>query len=406
MFGKNENQMTERQLEAMKEIQQQMATGDEEAIRNAWGTFFTETQQALKDEFRTANGNREILAQRGFRQLTTEEKEYYEKLIEVGKSRNPQQSIVGALDPIPATIIEEVFKNLTEEHPLLKKINFQNVGYATKFVLNNHKGKKALWGNLNSSITQEIESGLETIELFQNKLSAFAAIEKDNLDLGPEYLDKYIRTILKEALLDGLEEAVINGTGNGMPLGLMRDLKSKHESNSGDDKQGDHKDKIALNLTDFGPENYGLLLSNLTMKEGSYADEELDRQEKNVDKVTLICNPMDYFEKVMPSSTALTVNGTYATNIFPFPTDVVQSKFVPKGKIILCVAEEYFMGVGTSKEGTIEYSDDFKFLDDKRVFKVKMHAAGRPMYENTSIVCTIDELQPHYMTVVTKPKRV
>ena len=58
----------------------------------------------------------------------------------------------------------------------------------------------AVWGEINSQITQEITSAFRTIELTQCKLSAYAVIEKDMLDLGPQFLDNYIRTFLKEAL--------------------------------------------------------------------------------------------------------------------------------------------------------------------------------------------------------------
>ena len=51
------------------------------------------------------------------------------------------------------------------------------------------------------------------------------------------------------------------------------------------------------------------------------------------------------------------------------------------------------MGIGTSKEGTLEYSDEFKFLQDQRVFKVKLHGMGKA-YDNTvAILVDISELE-------------
>ena len=40
-----------------------------------------------------------------------------------------------------------------------------------------------------------------------------------------------------------------------------------------------------------------------------------------------------------------------------------------EGEAILCILPEYFFGVGASKNASIEYSDEFKFLEDKRVYK-------------------------------------
>ena len=60
------------------------------------------------------------------------------------------------------------------------------------------------------------------------------------------------------------------------------------------------------------------------------------------------------------------------------------------------------MGIGGAKEGVIEYSDDFKFLEDKRTFKIKMYGMGRA-YDNTvSILLDISALDPAYITVLQK----
>ena len=77
--------------------------------------------------------DRAVLAQRGYRQLTNKEKVWYQKFIEASKSRTPKQEFSNFLTSpegiMPETIIEDVFKDLREEHPLLNKINFTH----TKF---------------------------------------------------------------------------------------------------------------------------------------------------------------------------------------------------------------------------------------------------------------------------------
>lgn len=103
----------------------------------------------------------------------------------------------------------------------------------------------------------------------------------------------------------------------------------------------------------------------------------------------------------MPATTALTTGGTYARDLFPFPTEVVRSNEVKTGQAILCLPEEYFFGLGESKDGKIEYSDEFKFLQDARTYKIKLHGNGRP-YDNTvAIVLDISKLDPAYVTVKT-----
>ena len=50
----------------------------------------------------------------------------------------------------------------------------------------------------------------------------------------------------------------------------------------------------------------------------------------------------------------MTAAGTYAKDLFPFPTEVVRSNEVKTGQAILCLPEEYFMGIGGNKDGNIE----------------------------------------------------
>lgn len=377
-----------KQKDAVDALQKAMISGNETEIQEAWCGFQQSIIDVVKQDFEEAHGNQTILAQRGYRQLTPQETNYYNKLIEAGKSANPQQAMAGLTDIMPETIIEDVYKDLTDEHPLLNKINFVSVKYLTKWILNDPTVKTAVWGEINSAITEEITSAFRTIEVTQYKLSAFAVIEKDMLDLGPVFLDGYIRMFLKDALLCGLEKAIVDGDGKNQPIGLTRDV-SENVTITG----GKYPKKEAVKVTTFAPAEYGQLLSKLVKNEKG--------RNRKFNKVLLICNQSDYLSKIMPATTVLNSAGAYVNNLFPFPTDVEISNELSDGEAIICLPEEYFMGIGGAKEGVIEYSDDLKFLEDKRVYKIKMYGTGRA-YDNTvSILINIADLDPAYITVKT-----
>lgn len=378
--------------EALQALSAAMKSGDEKTIQEAWAKFHESVVDCVQQDYLDANGNKAVLAQRGYRQLTSEETKYYEKLIQAGKTTAPKQELAGLLngDVMPVTIIEDVYKDLVDEHPLLSRINFQNVAYLTRWILNDHSKQNAVWGEINSEITKEITSGFKVIEVNQCKLTAYTLIEKDMLDLGPVFLDNYLRTFLKDALLCALEKAVVSGSGMNCPIGLDRDV---HEGVSVSSTDG-YPQKKAINVTSFLPVEYGKIVAKLVKSEKD--------NPRKFDKVLMICNMTDYLTKVMPATTVLTGTGTYATNLFPFPTDVEVSNELDEGKAIICLPEEYFMGIGGAKEGVIEYSDEFKFLEDKRTFKIKMYGMGRP-YDNTvSILLDISGLNPAYITVLQK----
>ena len=60
---------------------------------------------------------------------------------------------------------------------------------------------------------------------------------------------------------------------------------------------------------------------------------------------------------------------------------------------------EYFLGAGGGKNGVIEYSDEYKFLEDQRVFKVKQYATGRAFDNTSALYLDISGLEEAYITV-------
>ena len=359
--------------------------------------------------------------QRGFRVLTSEETSFYQNLIKAGKQKGATvQTMNGLLSDktMPVTIIEDVTRDLQADHPLLAAINFQSVQYLTRWILSDHATPTAAWGAINSTIAQQIEGAFRTIELTQCKLSAYAVIEMDMLDLGPAFLDNYIRTFLKESVLVALESAIVTGTGNNMPIGLDRDIHQGVTVTA-----GVYPQKDAVALTSFAPKEYGAVLAlmaetevwytqdssgNVVPKNSTSANADGSPKSgytkhggfvRNFDEVLLICNQKDYLSKVMPATTVLNAAGGYTKDVFPFPTQVVRSSAVATGKAILCLPKEYFMGIGTSKDGTITFSDDFKFLEDKRTFKIRMHGMGKAYDDTCAVLLDISELEEAYIYI-------
>ena len=375
-----------------------MKSGDETALQTAWKQFHDSIAAEVRKDFEAVQEAQDaaVLAQRGYRQLTSAEKKWYNKFIEAGKSSNPKQAFTDFLgsdleeDLMPTTIIEDVYKNLKEEYPLLKAINFQYVGYITKWLLNDHSTQKAVWGEITDEIVKEITSAFKVLDLKQNKLSAFAVIENGMLDLGPTFLDAYIRACLAEAIMAGLELAIVAGSGVKEPIGMIKDIHEGVDFNS----STGYPDKALIPVTDFSPVSYGALIARMAKTEKG--------KKRKFNKVTLICNQTDYLTKVMPATTVLNANGHYVNNLFPFATDVIISNALDDGKAVLVLTEEYFFGAGGSKNGVIEHSDHYQFIEDNRVFRVKQYGAGRAFDNTSALYLDISNLDPAYITVKQK----
>jgi len=67
-----------------------------------------------------AAADNQILTGRGVRALTSEENKYYQGLINALKSGNPKQALTDFNVILPVTVIDAIFEDLTEEHPLLE----------------------------------------------------------------------------------------------------------------------------------------------------------------------------------------------------------------------------------------------------------------------------------------------
>lgn len=378
---------------ALQRLSEAIKGDNEEEFAEAFNQFAKSIQESIINE---ANGvidnarmsiDSQVLTSRGVRQLTSEETNFYQKTIEAMKSPVPKQALADLDVVLPKTVIDTVFDDLMQNHPLLDAINFQNTSGLTELILNVGEAQLAKWGPLCGKIDKELEGGFKKVDLMAMKLSAFLPVCKGMLDLGPNWLDRYVRTILSEAIALGLEEGIINGTGKDMPVGMNRNVAEDVSISA-----GVYPEKKAVKVTALDPVSYGELLSKLTVN-------PISKKSRIVDNVIMIVNPEDYLLKIMPVTTVRGADGLYRSNVLPFPTKIIESLQVPKGKMIVGLAHKYFMGIGTEKSGKIEYSDEYRFLEDERVYLAKLYGNGRALDDNAFVYCDISGLKPTNLKV-------
>lgn len=381
----------QKKKEAAEAVLEAVKSGKDEDVSVALERMFGCIYDKIAADFEEykATQDEQVLASRGYRQLTKDEKTFYNAIVKSAKAANPKQVLLDEIPDgtFPSTIVNDVYKEIKSEHPLLEKINFRFVGFITKWILTDSTSNKATWGDVTDEITAEIKAGLKEIDVTQNKLSAFILIPKGLIDMGLTFLDAYAREILIETIQMGLEEGVVSGNGVKSPIGMTRKIK---EGTPHDEING-YPEKEAIKVKSFSPKEYGTLLAPLAKTERG--------KSRKFNEVLLICNMSDYLSKIMPATTAKQSDGTYRNNIFPFPTDVTVSEAIPEGKAIIGIAQEYNLLLGGNKEGTFTYDDSAKFLEDLRAYMLKLYAAGRA-YDNTCfILIDISELEEYFVTV-------
>lgn len=367
------------EMEFKQTIAEGFKANDPEMVSKGFEQLFEAVREEAKAEMEGAKleADRAVLAQRGSRQLTSEEHAYYEALGGAMKASNPQQALVNAGVTMPITIIDAVFEELSTNHPLLSKIDFQR-SYGNYRLLMASGEVPAVWGAMCAEITKELTGTFKEVDGALLKLSAFIPVCKGLLELGADYLDRFVRTILVEALAAGLENGIVNGNGKDQPIGMTRDVSA-----SASVVGGVQPLQTAEEIEDFSPATMGALVAKLaTMANG---------EARNIrpEDLILVVNPFDYYTKIMPATTVLTQDGKYVRDVFPVPVTVIPSSALTANSAVIGLASKYFCAIGMDKDGKIEYSDEYQFLEDNRVYKIKLYANGLPKDENAFILLDI-----------------
>ena len=184
MKNKDIEQLSREQL--AQKFNEALKTEDTEQVAQAMAEMAAgieeEILQRAKDVAAVEQLDAQAMAARGLRQLTSEEKKYYEAVIGAMKSENPKQALASIDVTMPKTIIEDVYDSLKLEHPLLAKIDFKNTSYITEWIMNKNGKQKAIWGDITAEITKELEGSFEKLDMLMYSLTAFLPVAKSMLD--------------------------------------------------------------------------------------------------------------------------------------------------------------------------------------------------------------------------------
>ncbi|KYG90011.1 capsid protein [[Bacillus] sp. KCTC 13219] len=294
-----------------------------------------------------------VLASRGVRKLTSDERKFYSQAIEV-------ESFDEVLKLMPPTVYERVFEDLAQDHVLLSRINFSPLGATTQWVLRKEGATTAYWGDVCDEIQEMVDSGFRTIEAKAYKLSGFLVVCKAMFELGPEWLDRYVRAIITEVVATELERVIVNGNGNKQPIGMMRDMDAPVVG-------GVYAEKAAVELTAFTPLEIGKKILAPSTKNGT----------RDAQGVVLIINPFDYYDKLFAYGAKQRDDGVWMFGNFPVPDlEIIKSSAVPLDKMISGKPKDYWLGAGAA---TLESSDHVRMIRDQRLYLTRQLINGQPL---------------------------
>lgn len=377
--------INQNKTELRQKLHDALASANPEDIINAMMSLGEDIEQRVRKEYEEMGQERDeqVLAARGKRLLTAEEKAFYKSFSDVMKLKDPQQALSNGDITLPTTVIDAVFDELQTSHPLLSRINFRPSRGATEIMMALNPYQMATWGEICAAAVTEISAGFVKVKTGEFSLTAYIPVCYTLVELGPVWIDEFVRQVLYEALSNGLEYATIDGTGNNMPIGMTRQVGS-NVSVTG----GVYPQKTPVAITNFTPSTVGPLLSQLALDPSG--------KPRQVRDVIMVVNPVDYYSRVFPATTVQSMDGTYRRDVLPAPMEVIQSAAVPIGRAVLGLGYRYLATVGqnTGPEGRIRYSDHALFLQRQRLYLAELLANGYPMDNNAFMYLDITGLTP------------
>ncbi|WP_368895777.1 phage major capsid protein [Priestia megaterium] len=365
--------------EAMNEAKSKLAAvltnaeSTEQEQTAAFQTYFDTLQHEVANNVRKQVNvemlDRSILQQRGQNVLTSAEMKFFNAVVQDGGFKDDAI--------LPETTQERVFEDLVTEHPLLDALGLQDLGAVTRFIYSDPEGA-AVWGPLFGEIKGQINAAFHEKQIGQLKLTAFAAIPDDMLQLGPVWVERYVRTVIVEAYAVGLESGFVNGNGNNQPVGLLKDVNAE---------TGAVTDKASSGTLTFKPGRTTVIELKDVVK--GLSKNAKGKNRKVAGKIVMVVNPFDNFD-IQASATTQNANGVYVTNL-PFNPQIVESEFVPEGKVIFFVKGEYIAAVAGNYQ--LKKFDQTLAIEDAILYTIKRFANGLPKDNKAAAVydLAIDE---------------
>lgn len=391
---RSKDMKNEARTTALNNLAEAMRGDDAGKTAEALNAFCTTVRDDLAEEARaqasTAAADATAMAARGSRPLTSAENAYYNAVIAAVKSSDPRNAINNIEVAMPQTIVDGVIGTIKKNHPLLDKLNFVNTTYLTSFVVNAKPAQTAAWGTIGSKITQELEGAFKKLDVTMLKLSAFMVLPQDYLDLGAAWLNEYVLETLGEAIALALETAIVDGDGDGQPIGMTRDV-----SDSAVKVGNKYPQQTATKLDDLTPTSLGALVKLLAR------DPADNTKSRAITDLIFLVNPFTYWEKIFPATCYRRPDGTWISDVLPIPATIYQTPALDTKHAVIGIPERYFVGLGlTGKDGLLTYSDEARFIEDERAYKSRLQGNGRPMDEYAFLYLDIEKLKTEVPVLV------
>lgn len=375
----NEQAITDLQ-EQITQLEQELAAVEAEMASVVTQEPAPETNSQRNAPEAQTRSKEEYRMHKSFYGLTFEQRDAMFRRDDVKTWINNVRSMVGqkrgvnhAEVAIPTVVLDLITDNMEAGSKLIKHVNLQRVpGKARQTILG--VTPEAIWteacGKLN-----ELDLDVFGVEMDAYKVGGFIPVcnailedAENTIKLGEALIESLIKSIGL-----ALDKAILYGTGNKMPLGIVTRLTQTVDPGS-DDTEREWVDLSKTNVISIASGDDGIETYKAVMTAAGKAASDYARgaQFWAMNRKTRVA--------LMAATMSFTATGTAASAVndeLPLIGGKIETlEFIPDGVIVGGYGELY--PLAERAEATIAVSEHVRFIEDQTVFKGTARYDGKP----------------------------
>lgn len=386
---KTEHAEAKEKLEAeVRELEQSLA--DEEAAQDTTTPAEAPVEEK-REEKKVMNYNKRSVM---FGKSTQERDMFFERedvknyLAEVRSAMREKRALSNVGLTIPEVFLGILRENLQNYSKLYKHVNVRAINGDGRLVIQGTV-PEAVWTECCANLN-ELDLGFNDVEVGCNKVGGFFAIcnavlEDSDVDLAAELM-----TALGQSIGLALDKAILFGTGNHMPLGIISRLAQTSEPASYPATARPWVDLHTTNIKTIansvtGVDLYKAVMINSAAAKGKYA-----RGEK-----VWVMNELTY-NWMVAQSMSIDASGAIVASVngrMPVVGGIIEVlDFVPNYVIIGGYMDLYLLAERSGQK--FASSEHVRFLADQTVFKGTARYDGQPAIAEAFVAIGVNGAEP------------
>ncbi len=300
-----------------------------------------------------------------------ENKAFLRSIVSIVKREAPAEVLKGTEFLIPQYFVNRINQKIGNYSKLYDKVTVLRVGTPSRIVYN-AGGFKAVWTEKCASLTEMKGAEIKTVDLDAYKLGGYVSLCRPLIETDTYVsIADYIENEIARAMAKELDNAILNGTGEKQPTGIVKALESQNDQ------------KVTANS----------VLALL----GAFA--KIGGDDVEIDSTLAVMSRETFYTHILPETYGKNHAGALVVAnedsfVLPNGAKVVLSDKTAKDSVVIGDFKNGYV-LAERQAVRLEKSEHVKFIEDNTVFK------GTALYDGNI-------LNPKYFAIVTMqaPKAV